>query len=270
MIQEIDVGLIYPSTTSRPIDAKKVAEIAASIKEVGLLNPISVRPSIHHRGTQPFAAFDIVAGRHRYKAACALSWQTVPCIVIDLDDLHAELAEIDENLMRAGLTRAQEAAAISRRKAIYEHLHPETKAEAFKGNRHTRSLASENPAFTSATAATTGKSRRSVEIAVARGEALGEDLKVIAGTSLDKGVELDALARLPAGERQELIERAVAGEVISARVPISKPGVDRAPQFQSPAPDDQTTTLEQEIEFAVDRGRVGHSRRFPPEDCRRL
>jgi ParB family chromosome partitioning protein len=39
----------------------------------------------------------------------------------------AELAEIDENLVRSQLTPAQEASAIFRRKAIYEELHLETK-----------------------------------------------------------------------------------------------------------------------------------------------
>lgn len=132
-----------------------------------------------------------------------------------------------------------------RRKAIYEELHPETKhggnaggpsgkfchtdgdaftkatadatGRAFKGNRHTGSLVSENSAFTTATADTIGKARqgsasdnlsfasatadangkdkRSVERAAARGEALGNVLHDVVGTSLDKGVELDALAK---------------------------------------------------------------------------
>jgi hypothetical protein len=81
-----------------------------------------------------------------------------------------------------------------RRKAIYEELHPETRADSFKGNRHTGSLASDNLSFAESTADATGKDRRSVERAAARGEALGEDLHSVAGTSLDKGVELDALA----------------------------------------------------------------------------
>jgi ParB/RepB/Spo0J family partition protein len=102
-VRKIDVGLIYPSNISRPIDAKKVADLAASIKDVGLINPISVRAGVHHRGTTPFDAFDIIAGHHRYRAVCTLKWATVPCIVLDLDDLHAELAEIDENLMRSEL-----------------------------------------------------------------------------------------------------------------------------------------------------------------------
>jgi hypothetical protein len=87
----------------------------------------------------------------------------------------------------------------------YEELHPGTKATyaggAFMGNQHT-DVASENSAFTTATADATGKSRRSVEIANARREALGDDLAAVTGTSLDKGVELDALAKLAkTGER---------------------------------------------------------------------
>ncbi len=60
--------------------------------------------------------------------------------------------------------------------------------------------ASENSAlaFTASTSDATGKSRRSVEIAAARGEALGDDLEAIAGTSLDNGVEIDALPIRPA------------------------------------------------------------------------
>ena len=94
------------------------------------------------------------------------------------------------------MTPAQEASAIFRRKAIYEELHPETKATkdggAFRGNQH--SEVSDNLSFTSATSDATGKDKRSIERAHARGEALGDDLGAVTGTSLDKGVELDALA----------------------------------------------------------------------------
>ena len=51
--------------------------------------------------------------------------------------------------------------------------------------------------FTAATAKATGKAERTVRAAAARGEALGDDLLDIAGTSLDKGVELDALVSMP-------------------------------------------------------------------------
>jgi hypothetical protein len=92
------------------------------------------------------------------------------------------------------LTPAQEASAIFRRKAIYEELHPETKAGVFKGNQHS-GVVSDNLSFTSATSEATGKDRRTVERAAARGEALGDDLGAVTGTSLDKGVELDEISR---------------------------------------------------------------------------
>jgi hypothetical protein len=47
----------------------------------------------------------------------------------------------------------------------------------------------------------TGKGKSAVAAAAARGKALGGALKDIAGTSLDSGVELDALAKKPAAER---------------------------------------------------------------------
>ena len=53
------------------------------------------------------------------------------------------------------------------------------------------------------------------------------------GTSLDKGVELDALAKMPASERASVINRAVAGERVSARQPKIAAG---AAPFRSLAP----------------------------------
>jgi len=217
MIQDIELGLIYRSANARPIEKSNVDKLVESIGQIGIINPICVHKVTRHRGTTPFEAYQIIAGHHRYAAALALKWQTVACLVVDMDDLHAELAEIDENLIRCNLTPAQEASAVFRRKFIYEQLHPETKAEAFKGNRHTGSLADDNLSFTRATADATGKDKRTVERAAARGEALGDDLNDIAGTSLDKGVELDALVKMEAPERARIIERAKSGEDVSAR-----------------------------------------------------
>ncbi len=64
----------------------------------------------------------------RLAAARALGWETIAAFVLDSDtgNLEAELIEIDENLCRAELTPAQRAAAIARRKQIWEALHPES------------------------------------------------------------------------------------------------------------------------------------------------
>ena len=51
--------------------------------------------------------------------------------------------------------------------------------------------------FAADTAAAAGVTKRSINEHLARAEALGDDLPRVTGTSLDKGVELDALAKLP-------------------------------------------------------------------------
>jgi hypothetical protein len=77
--------------------------------------------------------------------------------------------------------------------------------------------------FTKATAEVVGVSESTIQNSVRRGETLGKaTLTKIAGTSLDNGTELDALTRLPEPERAALIDRAAAGEDVSAK-PQTKP-----------------------------------------------
>jgi hypothetical protein len=66
-------------------------------------------------------------------------------------------------------------------------LHPETKHGGDRKSDQVDNLATRS--FADATADATGKTDRAVRMAAARGEALGDDLNDIAGTSLDKGVE---------------------------------------------------------------------------------
>lgn len=75
--------------------------------------------------------------------------------------------------------------AVFRRKFIYEQLNPETK---HGGDRKSDQVDKLSTRFTGATADATGKAERTIRQAAARGEALGDDLNDIAGTSLDKGV----------------------------------------------------------------------------------
>lgn len=166
-------------------------------------------------------------------------------------DQVTELMLIDENLSRNDLTPAERAAAQARRKKLYQQLHPETKNGETGRGRPKNSLAnlakltdgseqpknadapqgngfgtvpemvsepslppadSPAPRYDEAAAKATGQSERAVRREVQRGEALGEDvLAKVARTSLDKGEELDALAKLPESLRDEAVKRAVAG-----------------------------------------------------------
>jgi ParB family chromosome partitioning protein len=95
--------------------------------------------------------------------------------------------------MLAGLNPAQESHALARRKAIYEELHPKTKHGGDRRSDQVANLSTRNDRFTESTASMTGKDERSIRRAVARGEALGDDLNDIDGTSLDRGVEAAAI-----------------------------------------------------------------------------
>ena len=214
MSEQIKLSLIYRSNTLRPLDRQHVKGLMVSMNEIGLLNPILVRRAIHHNGGQPIDAYDIIAGGHRFETARALQWRTIECTILDHDSAHVELAEIDENLIRLNLSPAQEAAAMTRRKELYEMLHPETK---HGGDRKTNQVAESATRFTQATAEKIGRSERTVRQIVAQGRALGPDLHRVVGTSLDKTGELEALSRLSKPERATLIDLASHGNAVSAR-----------------------------------------------------
>ena len=74
----------------RTANLDHIQELAKSISEIGLLNPITV----DHRNV-------LIAGLHRLEAAKLLDWPEIECTVSSLEGLQAELAEIDEKIGRA-------------------------------------------------------------------------------------------------------------------------------------------------------------------------
>jgi ParB family transcriptional regulator, chromosome partitioning protein len=146
-------------------------------------------------------------------------------------------------------------ASIARRKEIYLALHPNTGAGQSQAAGMNAKLGRGDvgeklsPTFAEATTAISGKNRRSVELAAARGQAIkAENLDKIAGTSLDKGVELDALAKMPAVERDELIDRAAKGEKVSARAAL-KAGELSTPQEANASVPPGIFPQDEEIQF---------------------
>lgn len=239
-----DVGLagiaVLPDRM-RKLRTEKVEELAASMKDNGLLQPIVVRPR-EGVGT----GYYLIAGRHRLEAAKLLKWPGIPCRVLEgIDADQALMAEIDENLMRAELSPAEAAAHQKARKEVYLRLHPKTKqggapgkAGGGKKKREERQVVvlrvndvhteDEYVPYVEDAAKKTGKDRRTVEREVKRGTDV-PNVAALAGTSLDKGEELDALGKLRSLNKEaadELAERAKAGEKVSARTEVKK--VERA------------------------------------------
>ena len=100
---------------------------------------------------------------------------------------------------------------IQRRKELWEVLHPES------GRNPPTLTGRGNIAFSADTERATGESKRRTNEHLSRAEALGPDIHAVVGTSLDKGVELDALVKMKPEERRDLVRRAQAGEQVSAK-----------------------------------------------------
>ena len=69
----------------------------------------------------------MIAGLHRIEAVKALGWTEITCTISSLEGLQAELAEIDENIVRSDLSVLDYGEMLLRRKEIYEQIHPETR-----------------------------------------------------------------------------------------------------------------------------------------------
>ena len=112
----------HPETDVRLLDLNKIVnstynprknfredtllELAESIKQSGVLQPICVRPRDE--------GFEIVYGERRYWAAAMANLKFIPALVRDLSDAEAEDAAITENLQREDVRPREEAAAYKR------------------------------------------------------------------------------------------------------------------------------------------------------------
>ena len=82
-------------------DPGRLAELADSIRENGLLQPVVVRPVGD--------AFEIVVGERRFRAIQSLGWTSVPALVRTLDDEQMLVVALVENLQRHDLSALEEA-----------------------------------------------------------------------------------------------------------------------------------------------------------------
>jgi len=147
---------------SKP-DPNKIEQLAESIEEIGLQNPITITKKKK-----------LVSGYHRLHAFKLLGFNEIPCIITTVDNsLHLELMEIDENLIRYELHFIDRGQHLKKRKEIYEQLYPETKqgmSQAIGMNKklghnvtETVSPTSRKSSFSKDTAKKTGFSERTID-----------------------------------------------------------------------------------------------------------
>lgn len=209
MLINIDNIKIAPGR--REATSEDVQRLSESIAEVGMMNPITVT-----------ADHTLIAGLHRLEAAKRLGWTEVECRVSDMDALHTELAEIDENVIRAGLSALELSELLARRKKIYETLHPATIARNLPGHASnyessSDKLTGEGKPFSQDTAEKMGVSPRTVERHVQIAENLTPETKDILH-STDRKItkqNLTKLSRLKPDQQTEAAKQLTEGTIKS-------------------------------------------------------
>jgi ParB family chromosome partitioning protein len=107
-VEWIDTGEVRPNPYQprRPVREEELEELTASIRQVGLLQPILVR--------RVGSGFELVAGERRWRAARLAGMRAVPAVVVEVDAADAAALALVENLQRRDLSYWEEAEAYAR------------------------------------------------------------------------------------------------------------------------------------------------------------
>ena len=102
-IREVPVSKILPNPAQPRLsyDEESLTELADSIREHGVLQPILVRPA----GTK----YELIAGERRWRASGMAGRESIPAIVVDFDEQTALEVSIIENLQREDVSPLEEA-----------------------------------------------------------------------------------------------------------------------------------------------------------------
>lgn len=110
-VRALPVTALEPSPFQArgPMDPDALEELAASIRQHGVLQPILVRPKPGSPGE-----YQIIGGERRWRAAQAAPLHEVPVVIRDFDDSAAMAAGLVENLQREDLNALEEAEGYDR------------------------------------------------------------------------------------------------------------------------------------------------------------
>jgi ParB family chromosome partitioning protein len=126
--QRISLAAIRPNPYQprREFDEAELAELQASLKSSGLLQPIAVRPAGE--------GYELISGERRLRAATRLGWADIPAIIRDVDDRTLLTLALVENLQRADLNAVEEARGYRRLSEEFGFTHAQI-AEAIGKDR---------------------------------------------------------------------------------------------------------------------------------------
>lgn len=101
--QYLAIDTIHESTTNprRTFEQGKLQELAESIRQHGLIQPLTVRPNV--------GGFEIVAGARRFRASPLAELFSVPARIVEIDDAQALEWQLVENAQRVDVHPYEEA-----------------------------------------------------------------------------------------------------------------------------------------------------------------
>lgn len=121
-VRKIPLADIRPNSMQprKEFREENLADLEASLKVNGLIQPITVRPAPTGNG------FEIITGERRYRAAKRLNWSEIPAIVREVNDKEALTLALVENLQRTDLNPIEEAEGYQQLMAQYSLTQQET------------------------------------------------------------------------------------------------------------------------------------------------
>lgn len=130
---EVPIDLIFsnPDQPRQTFREEELAELAASIREHGLLQPVLLRPI-----SEDPKQYQIIAGERRWRAAQIAGLHALPAVVRDVDDRHILELAIIENVQRVDLDPIEEAQGYSQLIETFGHTQEQLAAIIGKSRSH--------------------------------------------------------------------------------------------------------------------------------------
>jgi len=120
-----------PNNPRKSFRDDELDELAASIRERGVIQPVVVRPAPHAKD-----AFEIIAGERRWRAAQRAGLHEIPIVVIEVGDREALELAIVENVQRADLNAIEEATAYNELMERFAYTQERIAQEVGKSRSH--------------------------------------------------------------------------------------------------------------------------------------
>ncbi len=120
-LREVPIGSIVPNPRQPRVnfDEETMSSLTASIKELGILQPVLVRQI----GSEAADEYELIAGERRWRAARRAGLQSIPVLVQTANETHSLEQALVENLHRQDLNVLEEAAAYQQLIEEFGHTH---------------------------------------------------------------------------------------------------------------------------------------------------